>query len=1127
MKVKTDGCPDQETGARTARRGGGIVVVGLGLLLGCPGLLGGQPIWQVGRTDGDNREFALAPGGYAGFKTDGFVVVGVDDPAREWPYVHPGPADGWAGSRRHTFVITFGLKARVEGAGRLVIHGLDAHASAPPRLQINVNDWLVERTLPAGKGDASVFGEPAEGAPFRLEIPLPPEIWRAGENQIALTTLAGSWFLYDSVVLEAPPNAELAPVPASTACLNLSANPVWIRQEGSENVRQPVSATFRHTGEPIDAEVRLDGDRVGSLRLERGTQTVSFEVPAANQARSARLAVVAQGAELTSASVALTPPAIREVWVLPHSHVDVGYTHRQDEVIDIQIRNLEQAMRLSRASAQNSAEERFKWNPEAVWVLDHYLERASPAQRDAFVAAVRAGDVGLDALYGNMLTALCRPEELARCLTMGNEIAELTGVPFTTAAICDVPGWTWGLVSVLQEAGVSYFAAGPNFSARIGTIHVWANRPFYWRSPSGQQQVLTWVVDNYHHYGNLADHVLQHVDNLAREEFPYDMSFLFWVGQWSGGGVDNAPPDENLVEQVVAWNRRYAAPRLVIGLTGDFFREFEQRHGAKMPSFAGDLTPYWEDGAGSTARETAMNRASAERLSQAATLLALRQRPEFPATAFREAWKDVLLYSEHTWGAWNSISDPDNPFVLDQWRVKQAFALDADRASRSLLNDALGKATRDSELIDAFNTTQWARTDLAVVPPEIAGFDILGVETLEGIAVPSQRLASDELVFLAQEVPGFGARRYRLTRQAAWQGAGARVTESGLETSTLKVAIDPERGAITSLRIKDLDHEFVDPSAAVGLNDYCYVLGADAANARPNDAVTVAVVDNGPLVATLRLESHAPGCRRLMRDVRVTEGVDRLELVNHVDREVVREKDSVHFGFGFNVPEGTVRMETPWAVVRPNVDQLPGSCFNWFTVQRWVDVSNADRGILWAPVDAPLIEIGGLTANLMGAVRYDEWLTHAIPSTTVYSWAQNNHWFTNYKADQPGVTTFRYALQPHAGGYAAAAAARFGLATTRPLLVNRASASDPLPKPLLRVASPTVLVETARSTDDGQALLLRLFGLTEDASYAKLEWTGFQPAAVWRADLAGKPLERIDGPIRVPGHGLITLRVER
>jgi hypothetical protein len=86
-----------------------------------------------------------------------------------------------------------------------------------------------------------------------------------------------------------------------------------------------------------------------------------------------------------------------------------------------------------------------------------------------------------------------------------------------------------------------------------------------------------------------------------------------------------------------------------------------------------------------------VNRAAAERLVQAETLWALRQPAPFPAGAFQEAWRNVLLYSEHTWGAHNSISQPDLPFVKDQWRIKQAFALDAEKQSSQLLADALSK----------------------------------------------------------------------------------------------------------------------------------------------------------------------------------------------------------------------------------------------------------------------------------------------------------------------------------------------------------------------------------------------------------------------------------------------------
>ena len=48
----------------------------------------------------------------------------------------------------------------------------------------------------------------------------------------------------------------------------------------------------------------------------------------------------------------------------------------------------------------------------------------------------------------------------------------------------------------------------------------------------------------------------------------------------------------------------------------------------------------------------------------------------------------------------------------------------------------------------------------------------------------------------------------------------------------------------------------------------------------------------------------------------------------------------------------------------PEKDQIPGACKNWFSVERWVDMSNEKYGVTWATADAPLVEIGGLTANL-------------------------------------------------------------------------------------------------------------------------------------------------------------------
>ena len=85
-------------------------------------------------------------------------------------------------------------------------------------------------------------------------------------------------------------------------------------------------------------------------------------------------------------------------------------------------------------------------------------------------------------------------------------------------------------------------------------------------------------------------------------------------------------------------------------------------------------------------------------------------------------------------------------------------------------------------------------------------------------------------------------------------------------------------------------------------------------------------------------------------------------------------------------------MDIPWAVIRPEVDQLPAACKNFFSVGRWADVSNGKYGVTWATLDAPIVEVGGMTFNRACDVNADPpvydppgWLDKLEPSQTLYS----------------------------------------------------------------------------------------------------------------------------------------------
>ena len=258
----------------------------------------------------------------------------------------------------------------------------------------------------------------------------------------------------------------------------------------------------------------------------------------------------------------------------------------------------------------------------------------------------------------------------------------------------------------------------------------------------------------------------------------------------------------------------------------------------------------------------------------------------------------------------------------------------------------------------------------------------------------------------------------------------------------------------------------------------------------------------------------------------MVDGLEQVDIVNVFDKTAVREKDAVHLGFAFNVPDGMMRMDIPWAVMRPEIDQIPGSCKNWFSVGRWVDVSNADHGVTWATLDAPIVEVGGITADKLGSVpNPDAWLADAAPSQTIYSLVMNNHWHTNYKADQEGPTSFRYSILPHRA-YDPVAAQRFGIECSQPLVAGPARGAEPSSTPLVRVEPADVLVASLKPSEDRKALVVRLFNPTEKPAKTTLHWAAVASRALWISNLAEDRLAHVVDAAEIAAGGVVTLRAD-
>ena len=907
---------------------------------------------------------------------------------------------------------------------------------------------------------------------------------------------------------------------------------------------QPIQLTIDHAGADADLVVVINRQTKESRVLSAGTHTFNIYVDPVETAQHVLIEYFI-GGKSDSAEVRVEPVRKVLIYILPHSHHDLGYTDLQSNVEEKQMANISKGIELARNTANYPPGARFVWNLEVLWGADQFMRTRTEPERQELINAVKKGWVGLSGMYANELTGLCRPEELLQLFRYGTELGSQCGVPVDSAMISDVPGYTWGTVAAMAQARIRYFSSAPNFFDRIGTFMVeWQDKPFWWISPSGNERVLVWVPWT----GYAMSHVMKMDTRLVNEYqarldeagFPYQISYI----RWSGHG-DNAEPDPEICEFVKTWNQEYEWPRFSISTTSEAFAAFEKQHGHQLPEFKGDLTPYWEDGAGSSSLETRMNRGAAERLAQAATLSAMLAPQAYNSADFNAAWRNVLLYSEHTWGAWNSVSDSENPFVKQQWQVKRQFAIDAENQSKKLLDKVLDAyaSEKNGSNVDVHNTCSWPRTEVVVISNERSkGKD--HVKNAHGASVPSQRLSTGELAFLAENVPPLGSASFHLSAAAPHVPATRVTVQDGvLDNGVVRAKVDSKSGNIVELASNNSARNLADTSGDEAINQYLFLEGKDTSKVATSGPVRITVEDAGPLVATIRIDSSAPGCEDLVRRVRLTAPADSIEISNIVNKKRAplnphpgqggpggdfaqhESKESLQFAFPFAVENGQIHIDVPFSVMRPEIDQLPGSCKNWLPVGRWIDVANADYGVTCATLDAPLVELGYLSATMLGSqTNPGIWRKHIEPTQKFYSWIMNNHWGTNYRAYQEGPVEFRYALRPHSG-YDPAAVSRFATGMSQPLVVSSQGQRSPMGLKL-RVDREDVLVQECKRSTDGNAWIVRLFGASGEDRKARLTWEDGRAIKVWRSNLSEVPLERISAQVDVPAWDLVMLRIE-
>jgi hypothetical protein len=360
-----------------------------------------------------------------------------------------------------------------------------------------------------------------------------------------------------------------------------------------------------------------------------------------------------------------------------------------------------------------------------------------------------------------------------------------------------------------------------------------------------------------------------------------------------------------------------------------------------------------------------------------------------------------------------------------------------------------------------------------------------------------------------------------------------RVSPGTIENRHYRLRIDPATGAIAELFDKELGHDFAGTYQGWQPGQFVYetvdspddrLAIADISFDKPEfftghkdtpwKREVASKVDLGDAKiyegrASITVTIAAPG----VSSATVTYALDAATKSVLVDWSIDKlehdQAEAVFIAFPFKLDAADFTLDLNGIPAVPNDDQLDGAAKDWYPVGRWVDVSDAQRGVTLVPLDAPLVHLGGITTGKWNRTLHPE-------GPTVMSWALNNHWLVNFRSSQSGRIPLRYRLTTHAGAVDATSAARFAAeAAVPPIPLRDIAPTGPKSDSFFSIdkTSP-VLVTTKPGEDDGW-IALRLQNLSGDKARSSVTFAQ-QPAAARSAD----PIEHSGEPLALDGSTL-------
>jgi len=752
-------------------------------------------------------------------------------------------------------------------------------------------------------------------------------------------------------------------------------------------------------------------------------------------------------------------------------------------------RMLDYYMDLADLTALAPWDARSRFNMDgSVWVTE-YRASHTPAEYARLINHIRDSSLTMPLNTCVQLYGAMPAEAVLRSFYPAGHIEREAGLRFPLVVPMENQTLPGGVASLWAGAGAKYSWKGIcNCATCIGAGDR-AVDVYRFVGPDGQGVLMKWnssfwgsrSIGGYaeaHDPAGALD-IMQN-DDTYLNRWPYDIRAAF------GYGWDDI---ESETDQFVSASQSLSgnAGRVIVSNEVDFFKDFESVYGNDIPELGSAFGNEWDLLVASIGETSAQVKRSVEKLRTAealATVVSLYD-PAFMnnrATARDSMNQGLGLYYEHSFSSGPGVSAPER--AVWERSIQDAITRYVDTLHDDALV-ALGSmvpAGSTGQRFVVFNPLSWTRNEFVDLPADPSGsFYVVDLQTETPVA--SQKISTPDgnrVRVAVSAIPSVGYKTYEIRSGTGPSFTpGVNVIGNALDNGIYRVTLGG-RGQLSSV----LDHKDADRQL---LNGAAFDLG--------NGSGSIVVENQGPVSVTLRVSSG--GTPAHTSRVTLYTGLDRIDVEGRITQNF---GNLVSYQSTFNLSGTTTRHEEVGMIAKVAREENGGDYANentrtdWLTLNHFVDVSQATRGVTLSAWDSPFFQPGSSTVSHLDATTPSVRCVVGMMPDCVGG-----------IPNQGGETNFlqRFSLRTH-GAWDPAAAERFALEHQNPLVATAATGSDQAPLPtspwsLVAISGTDVLLWALKPAEEGvgRGVVMRVWNLADSTRNAAATLLHFPLNDAW------------------------------